>query len=215
MLKEVIIFAAGAGFGILGTYLFLDKKYAKRTEDEVASMKEYLEKSRSAVLASEYVTPEEAGVEKEDVSTNISMLRKGEAVYKPGRLAGTEDIDYSNIGSDRAESEYPMDDSEYEHYANIGEMRGSQVIEADEVDEIPQYDKVILQYYTYNNILVYGEPENEEQEVIEDEDGLLGDAWEKSGFMNIDDDRDTLYIRNFDRGTDYEIQKIFSAYQMT
>lgn len=225
MIKEIIIFLAGGAVGGILTALYLDKKYQKRTEEEVASMKEYVERvsEREAALekAKDYKEVNDTdGDELTKGPTKISMAKDGES-YKPGLLAGTSNVDYTKFyNRDPADGEYPTEEDIKEEEYRKAEMvnerlsrSGSEIIELAEMDDYPEYDKVILYYYVYNNIMVYGEPENEEESVIEDEDEILGECWAKSGFAAVDDPRDTLCIRNYDRATDYEIQKVFSTFE--
>lgn len=223
MLKEIIIFLAGGAVGGILTALFLDKKYQKRTEEEVASMREYVarvkEKEMSLEKAKDYKEVDD-GDELKGGPTKISMAKDGES-YKPGSLAGTANVDYTKFyNRDLADGEYPTEDDIEEEEYRKAEMvndrlsrSGSEIIEPAEMDDYPEYDKVILYYYVYNNIMVYGEPENEEESVIEDEDEILGECWAKSGFAAVDDPRDVLCIRNYDRATDYEVQKVFSTFE--
>lgn len=224
MVKEIIIFSAGAVSGILGTALFLDKKYKARTEEEVASMKEYVARVREKEMVAEatinegYDTDDGDAVKPRD-NSSITMVNKGES-YKPGSLAGTTHIDYSKFyGKDPAEGEYPSEEEDEYYNAKkfndrTKDKHGSEIITPEEMDNFPQYDKVLLYYYAYNDIMVYGEPENEEQEIIEDIDELLGNCWYESGFAAVDEEKDVLCIRNYDRATDYEIQKIFATFEL-
>lgn len=79
------------------------------------------------------------------------------------------------------------------------------VIGPSEFDNYPYMDKTALYYYQPDDVLA---TENDEE--LDDPDALLGEVFEQSGFKT--NDEEVIYIRNFSRGTDYEIGKVFSPF---
>lgn len=116
-----------------------------------------------------------------------------------------------------AEEEHPEDDEpvsedmddivnaeDFEKEKKIGP--GPKIIKASEYGEDPKLDCKQLIYYTDDETLA-----TEEDEIVDDISGLIGDALTKYGFIN-NDGEDSIYVRNERRGTDYEIIKVHGSY---
>ena len=80
------------------------------------------------------------------------------------------------------------------------------IIRAEEFGDFDDFDQVDLVYYDDDDILA-----DEDDNVIEDYESLVGDALVKYGF--ITNEEQNLYVRNFDRRTDYHIYKVYTSYQ--
>lgn len=116
-----------------------------------------------------------------------------------------------------AEEEHPEDDEpadedmddivnaeDFEKEKKMGP--GPKIIKASEYGEDPKLDCKQLIYYTDDETLA-----TEEDEIVDDVSGLIGDALTKYGFIN-NDGEDSIYVRNERRGTDYEIIKVHGSY---
>lgn len=116
-----------------------------------------------------------------------------------------------------AEEEHPEDDEpvdedmddnlnaeDFEKEKKIGP--GPKIIKASEYGEDPKLDCKQLIYYTDDETLA-----TEEDEIVDDVSGLIGDALTKYGFIN-NDEEDSIYVRNERRGADYEIIKVHGSY---
>ena len=74
-------------------------------------------------------------------------------------------------------------------------------------DEYPHFDKIELEYYTVDDVLVDISAEEE----IADPERIVGDCLDKYGFRTNDDER-VIFVRNFNHGADYEISKVFGRF---
>ena len=74
-------------------------------------------------------------------------------------------------------------------------------------DGYPHFDKVELEYYTVDDVLVDISAEEE----IADPERIVGDCLDKYGFRTNDEER-VIFVRNFNHGTDYEISKVFGRF---
>lgn len=71
--------------------------------------------------------------------------------------------------------------------------------------ENAHFDKKQLYYYVGDGVLA-----TEEEEVIRNIDQVIGDALDKYNFR--ENDESTIYVRNIDFSTDYEIEKVYSRF---
>ena len=84
--------------------------------------------------------------------------------------------------------------------------RRPKLISAESFDnEYAHFDKKQLYYYVGDEVLA-----TEEEEVIENIDQVIGDALDKYNFR--ENDESTIYVRNIDFSTDYEIEKVYSRF---
>lgn len=123
---------------------------------------------------------------------------------------------------DPAASEHPMDDEDeeefrqkaisYEKSKEAASRTPPKIITAEDYEdpEYDHYDKVTLYYYTDNKVLI-DEDDNVIKGPSDDPRMYVGDLIEKSGFDH--NEEKALYVRNTSRGTDYEIGKIFGAFE--
>lgn len=110
----------------------------------------------------------------------------------------------SDEDDDSDEPEYDYELEKAIRMLNNGKKK-IDVISAGEFDSYPYHDKVTLYYYTEDQILA-----TEDEEELDDPEAYLGDALTKTGFDS--NDSEALYVRNYSRGTDYEIGKVFGAF---
>lgn len=246
ILKYMAAFAVGAGSGIVGTYIFLKKKYDKRLTDEVDKLDAYymekygindpVDKVQAEVKdikidMSQYRSS--APKERERKGSSESSLVRGERV-RSSRLGNREPIDYTKYykGSGKSEeemvleTEHPRDDEAEDpewaenHYAglamteDISTPREPKIIKAIDFGAEEGFKTQSLLYYQDNDILVIEESEDFDEDAIEDfseQEAIVGDALVRYGFK--DDDTRFIYVRNYQRMVDYEIEKVFDAYE--
>lgn len=124
-----------------------------------------------------------------------------------------------------AEMEFPPEDEPYteeedrqqtidyvDHELNgasrdaIAEGRDPYEIEPSDFElTCASYDKISLTFYMFDQLVA-----NDEEEMV-DEDLLLGDIIDSSGFSGNNDD--VLYVRNDKIMTDFEITKVYEPYK--
>ena len=86
--------------------------------------------------------------------------------------------------------------------------RKPKLISAESYDnEYNHFDKIELEYYTVDDILVDVRGEEE----IHDPERIVGDCMDRFGFRENDNER-VIFVRNFNHGADYEISKVFGEF---
>lgn len=144
-------------------------------------------------------------------------------------IKARDSVDDESVSVDPAENEHPEEDSdddisedeyaeitaetdeEYESYLMTKEIKqgykdGPKIISMDAFeDERRDFDKVQLYYYTEDDILA-----DENEDIIDDVERVVGDALDKYDFRNNDD----MYVcvRNINYSTDYIIGKVLGSY---
>lgn len=112
------------------------------------------------------------------------------------------------VDSDEDEDEEEEVKYDYETEQAIRMLNGDkkmEIIDAGQYDSYPYHDKITLYYYTDDKILA-----TEDDEEIDDWGALIGNAIEETGFDQ--NQSQAIYVRNYSRGTDYEIGKVFGAF---
>lgn len=231
MIKYLVTFIAGAAVGATAAAFFVKNKEEKKSEDKIASMREYVRKLEGQILENYKGENSDSGTcEVETVGTNSQKLQdsqnrrnKIERVDMKNRESYSKyqaQYAYKTYHSDPAEYEYPSEDDDEDEdvgkYDNLMEEMSKvansrekpKLITADAYDDIEfeHHDKVQLEFYQEDCVLF----NPEEDEIVTDPEALLGDSMEKFGFIH--NDERVIYVRNVSRGTDYEIVKIFDAY---
>lgn len=90
---------------------------------------------------------------------------------------------------------------------NQGDKAKPKIIRASEFDEYEFHDKVTLYYHTEDGVL-----STEDGEIVDDVEAYIGDALTKFGYAD-NDDEEVIYVRNINRGTDYEVAKVYGSYE--
>jgi len=209
-LNSVIIFTFGVAAGGLAATLFwrekYRQKYKKEAEEKNASMLEYVNRLRESEGKKAQTQYSEASETNEPTETENVNRRNNPRVR----------VNYSDIYSQMnkaeeklAECEYPKEDEETGDERQVKEQKMKndkyekpRIIKALEFEnQYTWFDKVTLLYYTEDQVLVTAD----DNEPVDDVERLIGDALDKYGFRN--NDEKVIYVRNFSRGTDYEIAK--------
>lgn len=237
--KNVMIFVAGAGSGgaiaALATKEYFRKKYAEIADAEIADMEDYYHRRVEEIVnyfpEDEEVNPVDEdynGISEEEAegmtsdpdsikekltrnyeqTTNYAKMYKG-GKNKPARGELTEE-EKEQLN---AESESPTEDDSMEaqaerateeHAANMD--RPPKLISEDALGELPGYiEHKVLFFYKLDDILT-----DEEDNVIDDPDYLLGDCLDKYNFRESEET--IIFVRNFALDTVYEVQKVDAAF---
>lgn len=185
VLSKVFIFAAGAALGSAVTWKFVETKYKKIADEEIASVKEVFGRGHR-----EEVNPV-------DDAADISEEGKDEdkEKYEPSE----EELD---------ELKEKISTNGYTNYSTKKEkeeddMSEPYVISPDEFSENNEYETESLTYYS-DGVLT-----DEYDNPIEDIERLVGsDAL--THFGEYEDD--SVFVRNDDLKTDFEILKDYARY---
>lgn len=165
ILGKLFIFAVGAAIGSAVTWKFVETKYKKLADEDIASYKEMCERKYGKVEKKE---PEKAPVTETPKS---SVAQAIDICKKEGY-----DMNVDECGRD---------------------MSKPYVICPDEFGQFDDYRQVSLSYYEKDKVLT-----DELDNPIEDVDMMVG-LDSLTHFGQYEDD--SVYVRNDERMTDYEI----------
>lgn len=229
LIRDSIIFIVGGAVGAGATVLILrkkyDEKYNKLLKDAVDSDAEFklkeAEKKLAEAKALESGYIQSSGEEKpeENKDSGKPESNNGGNGNNGGNRAiiNKPYVDYTSYYTSKAESEYPRDEytdgvrEAYYEGMKANDERNSgkppKIVSKGEYDseEFEHHDKVTLYYYSEDQVLA-----TEDDEVIEDPRLQIGDALDKYGFRN--NDEEAIYVRNYSLMTDYVIEKLDYAY---
>lgn len=179
-LMYLAMFAAGAAVGSVATWKYVKDKYEKIAQEEIDSMRDTFRAFKQELKnnAEESEDSEEFTEEEQVEYDKYSKLYNG-----------------LNEQVKEEEEEIDMDKKPY-------------VISPEEFDEIEEYEKVSLTYYSGDNVLA----ESISDEMIEEEDieDIVGSDF-ASHFGEYEDD--SVFVRNDKRCIDYEILMDERCYQ--
>lgn len=207
-LKYALIFLAGAGVGFGASAIFFKKKYTevlKKTDEELEKMDEYYKKKLENLYApkeEEPVLKDEEGHKEDKDPDSIKRVEKPE---KRQGSFGTDYTSYYYSGGDPAESEHPREEEK-----PIREPQPPKLIRAEMYGQ-DGYSERVLYYYTDDDTLI---PEGGTYDDIVDTDEVadsLGNALIKYGFADANNLERDIFVRNFDRKTDYHIVKVVGS----
>lgn len=207
-------FVAGAGVGIVGSCIFLKKKYEKWANDQVEDVrqafakrtKERAEESERPVQKASVKSEEAETIEKpvQDAAKAMRDIYSGTKRVDPV-LAGmpystTPAVDYTVYSKPKvtkAETDdHPLDDQE---------LKGPIVISKEEYGTNLSLPTQELTYYMNDGILA-DEYDNQIDNLLQ----IVGGTFTRSGFTSNDDI--TIYIRNEEEGKDFKITKVWKSY---
>jgi len=205
LIKGTIIFALGAGLGILGSASFFFNRAQKACKDYEEKQNKKLDEIRAMYDSTHVVAPDE--------ETPKSDPTPKKANDQPVRA---ERVDYTKFSREpedikdvvrRAEEKLASEEGPMEEDTRSPKLRGPRQIKNEEYGTDRTLDCIELTYYAGNDILA-----NEDDEVIDEdvEYALLGDVLDRFGFRNSDQPK--ICVRNEKRGTDYMITKVRTKY---
>jgi len=116
---------------------------------------------------------------------------------------------------DRAEYERPTEEDLIEEAENTKKMHDAleasrdriKLIQVESFGEIQSFDAESLTYYVYDKTLTH-----EDESLVDDVDFLIGDALDRYGWADNDEEQDALYVRNYKLQKDFEIIKVMDEY---
>lgn len=202
--KRVLIFVAGAGIGVLASWMFFKKKYERIANDEIASVTEHYRNKATADEKSTDISSNDDTQEEDDV-----ILERQMSEYKS--LASR----YASNVSDRTEedcedttvTEYTQVDGEFVPVKTYKEKGGDivnrpYVIKPEEFGN-GDYETVSFTYYS-DGVLT-----DDFDNPIEDIDYYVGEE-SLDHFGEYEDD--SVFVRNDNLKTDFEILLVEESY---
>lgn len=195
-LKKSVVFVLGVITGVLSSSLyFKDKyrtKYRKEADDKVTSMEDYLKKKE-----------EKTETVKEDPKEQEPQRSAGATFDQYGELVDAADKEHPTEDDTQQATEYnKVYASSYQGEKNVD----IQVVDMKRFYDYEWHKKTTLLYFTEDGVVL----NQETDEMIDDVNSLIGDS-------NLDEfknhpDQTSMYVRNFKRGEDFEVDKVFEAY---
>lgn len=165
ILSKLFIFAVGAAIGSAVTWKFVETKYKKLADEDIASYKEMCERKYGAVEKAESEKAPVTEAPKSSLEQAIDICKKE-----------GYDMNVDECGRD---------------------MSKPYVIRPEEFGQFDDYKQVSLSYYEKDKVLT-----DELDNPIEDVDMTVG-LDSLTHFGQYEDD--SVYVRNDERMTDYEI----------
>ena len=180
-LSKILIFASGAAIGSVVTWKIITDRYSQIIEEELESIKnEILEELE------EEDESEDDDIQEEVESSETDKTMYSEIIKKGG---------YRNY-SNRTPAKQVAPEEEEKEEEEIEDMGRPYVVSPDDFDEHDDYEAVTLVYYS-DKVLT-----DEDDNVIEDVEGMVGEE-SLNHFGEYEDD--SVFVRNDERKTDYEI----------
>lgn len=234
--KDVAIFVggaiAGAVGGVLGTMGYFKKKYEKIANDQITEIEEYY----SEKISKNYIREDDAEINPVDDNRDSSNTgRENGVLSEEERSAIKEKLldnyartsnnatNYSQISTERfiakrEEAENEAEDNndepvtmtqeeiaDDEHKKNFD--KPPRILSLDEYSNLPPYIDTQTLYFYFDNMVVT----DDNDEVVDDYERLVGDCLDKGGFVNSHDEM-LLFVMNYQLDTAYEIQKVMAKY---
>jgi hypothetical protein len=185
LVKNAIIFSAGAAIGAVTAVFVVKKKYEAIAEQEIESMREYKCKKKRP---EESVNDTEEDPEPRTAEKKATIKREQKEYQKMVR-------EYKDAEEESAATQY----NEYEQLsasANRPNYPDPYVISLEQFsEENDHYDKINLYYYAGDDTLC-----DVDEEIVDD---LLRTVGEDS--LDSFDEHNTVYVRNERLQIDYEI----------
>jgi hypothetical protein len=202
-MKEFLIFSGGVIIGCVTTYFVLKDQFEEDLQEQIEDVKHAYAEAVDRIYADKYHTEdsEEESVEEADPTIEKSSIDeakkelKSKVQYLAYNKIGASDADQEAESEDSSdvdpEAEFPQDDAPGVPY----------VISAQQfATEYPFFDKVTLEYYEHNGILV-----DEDGVHVEDIDETIG----KDSLLRIGEyEPNVVYVRNEELNVDFEVCRI-------
>ena len=200
MFKLIFTGIAGIAVGFAAGYYVAKCHFKQLHEADMQDMREYYEGKH----------PEKPEYESEH---KVEAHTMDEPYEKPNK------VDYQQF-YDPSESEGPKDDipededdtgsymtNEYKKNKN----RAPIIIKKGEYGDMDNWKTMDLKYYQESETLVFVEGDEEDMIYFDEIEDVVGNSLVKFGFA--DNDEPVIFVRNFSRGCDFRIEKVFGAFE--
>lgn len=200
MFKLIFTGITGIVVGFATGYYVAKCHFKQLHEADMQDMREYYEGKHPE-------KPEYESEHKVDVHT------MDEPYEKPNK------VDYQQF-YDPSESESPKDDipedendtgsymtNEYKKNKN----RAPIIIKKGEYGDMDNWKTMDLKYYQESETLTFVEGDEEDMIYFDEIEDVVGNSLVKFGFA--DNDEPVIFVRNFSRGCDFRIEKVFGAFE--
>lgn len=213
--KNGIIFLVGAGVGSAVGYFVGKKRAEKKAAKELQELEEYYGTSEKYKRTEEEDDPK-TGEEKKFDSEERADKETVRTLRKAEKELNTHKTDYTKCYEKETEDEEEEEDDQDETQENPGveineeadeyhqenKNRPPRIISVEKLGELPAHiENECLYYYPDGDYVT-----DEDDEVIEDYQRVLGDCLQKYHFDTSNEE--TIWIQNFEMDTVYEVTKM-------
>lgn len=186
----------GAAAGLFTGKYYFEKKYEDIADKKISDMEEYYGRTDEYARRSDDISEDQ----EEDVTEE-----------RPRRGSKKEKIDYTqyfNKGQEeRVNEEDIIRNEELEKIRKSG--KPPKIVSYEDSCDLPEeYEHETLIFYYYDNTLT-----DEDDNIIDDPEELLGNSLTKYGFMDTETE-DVIYVVNYQFEKVYEIQKMYENYTL-
>ena len=185
-LVKVLYFVGGLTIGAVGTFAALKKKYDIMYQESVESVKESLRDQNIASGSSEEINEQESSVNPMQVGTTPSELLR---------------TNYNQIVKDAGYNKQ----SEKEEIKPKKDLDSPRVITSEEFEDNVEYNSYICHYFSDGVIT------DDNYDKLEDLETTVGTDFQNH--FGSGDMPDVVYVRNDERGCDYEILQDERSYE--
>lgn len=195
---SMISFAVGAAIGSAVTYKLIKTKYEQIVQEDSESLKEYWKSYyEKRVNKEDEAVEEDAEEESSDVNRNYkSAYEKPDLIKYAAKLVdNNEYTDYSNNDYDHEEGEEYEEKEDEDEVLDTEDYKKPYIIEPDDFGDTG-YETVSLTYYADGMLA------DDFDNLIEDPDYIVGEDF-SDHFGEFEND--TVFVRNDEFETDYEI----------
>lgn len=236
--KNAIIFLGGlivgCVAGVFGSREYFRKTFSDMADEEIEEMEKYFEDQLSEIINT--VGSDEEVIIKQNISETFGDVEVNPDLEDEGDKTGENDLNdvkeklqrnyeqttnyakmYSKKNSEHEneDEDQPADEmdseealgEEYmkEHEKNKG--RAPKIISEESLGELAgNIDQKVLLFYRLNDVIT-----DEEDQIIDDPDYLIGDALDKYNFRESDEQ--IIFVQNFDLDTVYEVHKVEDSFE--
>ena len=183
MVRDVIIFSAGAAIGSIVTWKLIEAKYKQIADEEIASVKKVFTVRKKS-------NDDEEEDEDESEEDNATIAEEYHSEDKPDLMEYSKIIDKEGYDSEAIESKL-------ENKPKPIDVDAPYVISPDEFGEFDDYEQISLTYYEGDGFLA------------DDMDELVDDIEDVVGFESLNHfgeyEEDAVHVRNDRLKADYEI----------
>ncbi len=206
--RDILLLGIGGAIGGFATNYYMKDRYEKLVQEEVDSLRETFSKYGEEVKVYD---PNCVDLSDEEEFNGIVELSK----TRQGRVK-SEDVRYDKIDIEGGSIEdlqaggtgdnyFPGEGDEESLDPKIPYIIDCAAF----MDEKTEYEKITLSYYSDDDTLV-----DEREDILSNADELVGeDTLLKFGEVYMDSDPNTLYVRNRNLCSDFEIIQLAQSYQ--
>jgi len=221
MNRVLVSYFIGAAVSAAVTGFIFKEHYSKIADEEIESVKKMAKEKldefsiKANDILGGVVNEGESMADRSDDSECDKLSDADEGAGRVNycnKFKGKGEV--NDILNTLAEREHPEEDSGKKK--NKGKKKGCKIIKADDYDSDPQYRKLTVYYYVGDGVIA---DEYDEEHLRGRDDRILGkyndfiqkEVLDKFGFIG-DDDQTTIFIRNDDISTDFEVIKDFGTF---